>query len=279
MKWTLFAPFLAIFISTVASASQEKVLKSKTAKVYETPSEKTVVLDTFSQGDVVKMSNEPKDHWYKVLLPTPKGDKKFGWVHEKHFTDGVDQKELKEAGIDRAKKPPVEPTRNLWTLGLTLDASFLSNETNVTFPSEGNLGYLYGIEAGFRPLSRLTILTRLGGHRYSPYSITGYDVMVGADVAFIHYLPWKLSLAVLGGYSLATHAAGIIKSAIVTSDSFNAPDVLGKLVFRYYFNQHFCILAEGGWRYFVKKNVVMGGKNVDFDLTAPFAGLGIQTDF
>lgn len=279
MKWAFLAPLSILLVSSLGSASQEKTIQSKSAKAFESPSEVSAVLERFSQGDNLKTSNEAKDHWYKVLLPNPVKGKKFAWIHESNFSKIVITKELKDAGIDRSPKKVIESTRNHWTLGFTFDASLLSSESNINFPTAGDFGYLYGIEAGYKPTIDLALITRLGGHRYNPYSIAGYTAMVGVDYTFVHFLPWKLSFSALAGYSLSTHAAGVVKSKVVTSDSFNTPDILGKLVLRYYTSQRLCFLVEGGWRYFSKKGATLGGLSVDFDLSAPLVGLGIQMDF
>lgn len=304
MHWVA-AGLLSLAVCWSAQAAQYGRAASAFVKVYKDADSSSEVLVEVNKGQSIAVSNEPKNGWYKCLVPSvpgqPKSMEKFGWVQA---TDLVFQEKvpgLGEATPATATAPMkkyVPPTQAFKRFSLYgfYGVHFVQPSTfqqSVGVDEAMSIAGGAGGQFGVRFTPNFMISALFEGHSFSR------DVVISADLSGKYYVEGaiagglaqydflesgnhRLGLAVGGGVSMATKAGATFGATTVESAEFSMPVYMGKLMYRWNVGkpyQQLGFVAEAGYRIMGQKALAISGGTVDLDMNAPTVAGGLQYEF
>jgi len=225
-QFAIFAtwvPMVLFFGAGLAFAGQDGRIVVKEAVLHERPDPASPILGRVKQGELLRISNQSRQGWYRAVLPKPVGRYEFAWIRESDLRIDFARRELRASGIE-LKDPPSSESGRLNAViqldfGMGINSARGLAELASVSPGIG-MYVRYGGALLFR-LHPVWLAGPFGEGWSFSHTVTGATLSasgVAAGIQVQRELPAKATDSVRFSVSGGVGAAGIL-SALATDAS------------------------------------------------------------
>lgn len=281
--------FLLILVFSYSSvqAAQDARVVNDDAKIYSNPDFDSDVLDRIEKGQILRVSEENRDGWFKVVLPMQEGKRLFGWMRSDDLSGDTLKQDLTAAGIQRFSPVVAEPTIRQLVFyaygGLGYLSPFYPNSNLTGQGITSYYSFYFGGEVGFRFDSSWTLFFDYHRLSYSyltvmdgvlaTYGVASNNLLFLVEGVAIYEKPYKMGIVLGLGASIGSTATLTTPTTQETTLAVMHPVGVFKVVNRYYFTEGLAV-ALG----IVAEGAALGSSTGTSGLTADFGAWSIGAD-
>jgi hypothetical protein len=273
----LRSPFVALAILAVvpaARAAQDAVVVVEEAEVRESPDADSQSLETVKKGMKLRISESAKDGWYQSRLPGRSG---MGWIRAQDVLPDRLRDDLKSSGVITDEPKSSSSGRHRLVIAAFYDATYFTPVET----SDARISHGFSAALGYRPKTDWTIRARYDANKFERDGVTVESKFASLliEYAALHAKPWKIEFGIGPLMALSPRVTVVSSSTTDAGVGKSAYGGVAKLHGHWYFFDRVSLGIEAGYRYVLKQDVELeGSSTVEAQLSAPFAGLGLQIE-
>ncbi|MCC7439992.1 MAG: SH3 domain-containing protein [Bdellovibrionales bacterium] len=224
------------------------------------PSEDAEVLQSYSRGSMIRVSDESRQGWYKIHIPGPEGGS-YGWIKADDLKPSRLMKDLEAAGIQASTAESEGGTQGNFSLGLYGGMALLFRATELQeyagLDDESATPIGIGAEVGYRPNSELSLLATYRSHSMSELLNSGEKLELSysrlgllVDKVFLTSMDFKVCAALGGGLGLGAEATVGADDAEDSLSADGSPYAEARVSARWYPVRGLALTLSGGYAFF-----------------------------
>lgn len=278
---------------SIAKAAQDLVIRAPNTPVLAFPKTGSSPITQLPVGTVVKASNTARDGFYKILLPKPEGNAKFGWVHQSQVSLRGNNAKPESSGRPMARKTSIEFRK--WRLIPFFGVGYLGLGNIATLggdTSSSAMAIRFGGELSYATSESLRFAVQIDSQSFSKtfqtasdtstitniYSLSGLTFLGAIHYRFLNRLPFRMWIGLFAGLSMGQALA--LDRVISTPDSdpkgftttLTAPVMGAKLSAEYVFSSLLSAHLRLGYRYALTNTINLSALSLA-NVTATMGGL------